>query len=73
MAEWLANSALSASLLSEAYCTSITAISFPFLQSIRRKYSCSWVQRPSLLSNKLQMITVYFDAFRIPLLVTVLS
>lgn len=30
MAEWLPNSALSASLLSEAYCTSIIAISFPF-------------------------------------------
>lgn len=44
-----------------------------FLQSIRRKYSCGWVQQPSFLSNKLQMITVYFNAFRIPLLVTVVS
>lgn len=31
-----------------------------------RKYNRGWVQQPSLLSNKLQMITVYFDAFGTP-------
>lgn len=46
----------------------IIAISFPFSSKHLRKYNCGWVQQPSLLSNKLQMITVYFDAFGIPLL-----
>lgn len=31
-----------------------------------RKYNRGWVQQPSLWSNKLQMITVYFDALGIP-------
>lgn len=37
-----------------------------FPQSITRNYNCIWVRQPSLLSNKVQMISVYSDAFRIP-------
>lgn len=69
--EWQRNPAPSASWLSETSC--LMAITFPFSSKRWEEIERGRVQQPSLLSNKLRMITVYFDAFEIPPLVSVIS